>query len=168
MFVYFKHSLYVRILRKHFSYWWGARCSNENGHDDFTRLRGFSPKRQLEMQKEVGAKLIVLQLNTPGGMLNTTQHMIQKIFSSPIPIVVYVAPTGATATSAGVFLTLAGHIAAMAPGTTIGAAHPVAGDGKDIEGDMRAKAENSTIAMVKAISEQRGRNIKWAEKSRKR
>ena len=112
-----------------------------------------------------GAKLIVLQLNTPGGMLNTTQHMIQKIFSSPVPIVVYVAPTGATATSAGVFLTLAGHIAAMAPGTTIGAAHPVAGDGKDIEGDMRAKAENSTIAMVKAISEQRGRNIKWAEKS---
>ncbi|MEZ4755164.1 MAG: nodulation protein NfeD [Bdellovibrionota bacterium] len=114
---------------------------------------------------KTGAKLLIVELDTPGGMLNTTQEMIQKIFSSPIPIVIYVSPTGASATSAGVFLTLAGHVAAMAPGTTIGAAHPVAGDGKDIEGDMRAKTENSTVSMVKAISEQRGRNVEWAEKS---
>ncbi|MCB0318390.1 MAG: ATP-dependent Clp protease proteolytic subunit, partial [Bdellovibrionales bacterium] len=119
----------------------------------------------IKSAEDNNAKLIILTLDTPGGMLNTTQEMIQKIFSSKVPIVIYVSPTGASATSAGVFLTLAGHIAAMAPGTTIGAAHPVAGDGKDIEGDMRAKAENSTISMVKAISEQRGRNVKWAEQA---
>ncbi|MCO6430237.1 MAG: nodulation protein NfeD [Deltaproteobacteria bacterium] len=112
-----------------------------------------------------GARLLVLILDTPGGMLPTTQQMIQRIFKSTVPVVVYVAPTGATATSAGVFITMAGHVAAMAPGTSIGAAHPVAGDGKDIEGDMRQKAENMTIAMVRSISEQRGRNVSWAEKA---
>lgn len=112
-----------------------------------------------------GAKLIVVHLDTPGGVLSTSQEMIQNIFKSPIPIAIYVSPTGGTATSAGVFITMAGHIAAMAPGTSIGAAHPVTGEGKDIEGDMRAKAENMTIAMVKSISEQRGRNVAWAEKA---
>lgn len=122
-------------------------------------------KKSVERAHLEGAKLLVVYLDTPGGMLQTSQEMIQEIFNAPIPIVVYVSPSGATATSAGVFITLAGHIAAMSPGTTIGAAHPVAGDGKNIEGDMRAKAENMTIAMVKSISEQRGRNIQWAEKS---
>ena len=112
-----------------------------------------------------GAKLIIVKLDTPGGMLNTTQEMIQDIFNSPVPIVIYVSPSGATATSAGVFITLAGHIASMAPGTSMGAAHPVTGEGKDIEGDMRQKAENMTIAMVKSISEQRGRNLTWAEEA---
>ena len=112
-----------------------------------------------------GAKIIVVNLDTPGGVLLTSQEMVQAILNSPIPIVIYVSPSGSTATSAGVFITMAAHIAAMAPGTSIGAAHPVTGEGKDIEGDMRKKAENMTIAMVKAISEQRGRNIKWAEQS---
>ncbi len=115
--------------------------------------------------KESGAKLIIVKLNTPGGMLQTSQEMIQKIFESPIPIVIYVSPTGATAASAGVFITMAGHVAVMSPGTSIGAAHPVSSDGKDIEGDMRKKAENMTIAMVRSISERRGRNIDWAEES---
>jgi membrane-bound serine protease (ClpP class) len=112
-----------------------------------------------------GAKVLVIKIDTPGGMLNTSQEIVQEILNAPIPVIVYVSPSGATATSAGVFITLAGHIAAMAPGTSIGAAHPVAGDGKDIEGDMRKKAENMTIAMVKAISDQRGRNTAWAEKA---
>jgi len=111
------------------------------------------------------AKLVVVRLNTPGGLLDTSQSMIQAMFASPVPIVMFVSPTGGTATSAGVFLTMAGHIAAMAPGTSIGAAHPVSGDGKDIEGDMRAKAENMTVALVKSIAEQRGRNAAWAEKA---
>ena len=114
---------------------------------------------------ESGAKVLVVLLNTPGGMLQTSQEMVQELLNAPLPVVVYVHPGGGTATSAGVFITLAGHIAAMAPGTSIGAAHPVAGDGKDIEGDMRAKAENMTIAMVRSISQQRGRNVEWAEKS---
>lgn len=113
-----------------------------------------------------GAKALVVKLNTPGGMLGTSQKMIQSIFDSPVPIIVYVGPRGgSTATSAGVFITLAGHIAAMGPGTSIGAAHPVSGAGQDIEGDMRTKVENMTVAMVKSIAEQRGRNVKWAEES---
>lgn len=112
-----------------------------------------------------GAKLLIVELNTPGGIIDTSQEMIQSIFQSPIPVVVYVSPQGSMAGSAGVFITMASHVAAMAPGTSIGAAHPVQGDGKDIEGDMRLKTENMTVAMVKSIAEQRGRSAEWAEKS---
>ena len=115
--------------------------------------------------EEQHADLIVVELNTPGGMLETTQGMIQEIFRSQIPIVIYVFPQGGTATSAGVFVTMAGHIAAMSPGTSIGSATPVMGDGKDIEGDMKKKAENMTVALVKSISQQRGRNTDWVEKA---
>ena len=104
-----------------------------------------------------GAKLLVVKLNTPGGILQTTQRMIQAMFQSKVPIVVYISPTGGTATSAGVFLTMAAHVAVMAPGTSIGSAHPVSGDGKDIEGDMRKKVEEATTALVKSVTEQRGR-----------
>ncbi|NBW40848.1 nodulation protein NfeD [bacterium] len=112
-----------------------------------------------------GAKLLVVKLNTPGGILQTTQRMIQAMFQSKVPIVVYISPTGGTATSAGVFLTMAAHVAVMAPGTSIGSAHPVSGDGKDIEGDMRKKVEEATTALVKSVTEQRGRNIEWVEKA---
>jgi membrane-bound serine protease (ClpP class) len=112
-----------------------------------------------------GARLLVVVLDTPGGMLHTSQEMIQTIFAAPIPVVFFVYPAGSSATSAGVFITLAGHVAAMSPGTTIGAAHPVLGDGSDIQGDLRAKAENMTVAMVKSIAEQRGRNVEWAEQA---
>lgn len=122
-------------------------------------------ERVLEEAAAGGAKLVIVSLNTPGGLLDTTQKMIQHTFSSKVPVVIYVSPQGSTATSAGVFLTAAGHIAAMAPGTSIGAAHPVAGDGKDIEGDMRAKAENMAAALVRSVSEQRGRNTEWVEKA---
>lgn len=121
--------------------------------------------KSIKQAEEEGAKLLIIELDTPGGILNTSQEMVQHILSAPVPVVIYVSPSGGTATSAGVFITLAGHVAAMAPGTSIGAAHPVAGDGKDIEGDMRQKAEQMTIAMVKSIAEQRGRNVEWAEKS---
>jgi len=112
-----------------------------------------------------GASMVIVKLDTPGGVLQTTQEMIQSIFKSRVPVAVYVSPTGGTATSAGVFITMAAHIAAMSPGTTIGAAHPVSSEGKDIEGDMRAKAENAAISLVKAISAERGRNIEWATKA---
>jgi membrane-bound serine protease (ClpP class) len=122
-------------------------------------------KSSIKKAGEDGAKILIVELDTPGGMLNTTQEMVQEINNSDIPVVIYVTPSGATAASAGVFVTLAGHIAAMSPGTSIGAAHPVSGDGKDIEGDMRQKTENITVAMMKSISEQRGRNVTWAEKA---
>lgn len=119
----------------------------------------------LENAHSQGALVAVVTINTPGGMLQSSQEMIQTIFRASLPVILYVSPSGATATSAGVFITLAGHVAAMAPGTTIGAAHPVSGEGKDIEGDMRAKVENMTTAMVRSIAEVRGRNIAWAEKA---
>ncbi len=122
-------------------------------------------EKSIDKGQKEGAKLVVVKLNTPGGVLSTTQSMMQKIINSEIPIIIYVSPSGGTATSAGVFITMAGHIAAMAPGTSIGAAHPVAGDGKDIEGDMREKAENMATAMVRSISTERGRNVEWVEKS---
>jgi membrane-bound serine protease (ClpP class) len=119
----------------------------------------------IEAAAASGAKILIVELTTPGGLLPTTQAMVQEIFRAPIPVVVYVSPSGGSATSAGVFITLAAHVAAMAPGTTIGAAHPVSGDGSDIQGDMRAKVESMAVAMVKSVAEQRGRNVAWAEKA---
>lgn len=121
--------------------------------------------QNLEEAERAQAKLVILKLNTPGGMLTSSQQMVQALLRSKVPVAVYVSPSGGTATSAGVFITLAGHLAVMAPGTSIGAAHPVNSDGKNIEGDMRAKIENTTIAMVRSIAEQRGRNTGWAEKA---
>ena len=122
-------------------------------------------EKSIRKAENSNAKLLIVKLNTPGGVLQTTQKMITAIFQSKVPVVIYVSPTGGTATSAGVFITMAGHIAAMAPGTSIGAAHPVTGDGKDIEGDMRKKVEEMTSALVKSIASQRGRNVEWAEKA---
>ncbi|MCB0329714.1 MAG: nodulation protein NfeD [Bdellovibrionales bacterium] len=122
-------------------------------------------EKSIHRAEQSGAKLLIVKLNTPGGILQTTQKMIQRIFQSKIPVVVYISPTGGTATSAGVFITMAGHVAVMAPGTTIGSAHPVSGEGKDIEGDMRKKVEEATAALVKSVTEQRGRNIEWVEKA---
>src|ERR1044071_5700980 len=81
--------------------------------------------RSIEEAKAQGVQCLVIQLNTPGGLLDSTQKIVQSFLGSPVPVVVYVAPTGATATSAGCFITLAASVAAMAPATTIGAAHPV-------------------------------------------
>ena len=91
--------------------------------------------------------------------------MVEHLLQSKIPTAVYVYPIGGGAISAGVFVTLAGNIAAMSPGTTIGAATPVQGTGQSIEGDMKAKVENFAVSFAKAISEQRGRNFEWAEKA---
>ncbi len=112
-----------------------------------------------------GAKLVIIELSTPGGMLTSTQAIVQTLLTSRVPVVVYVSPAGGTATSAGLFVTMAAHVAAMAPGTTIGAAHPVGGQGENVEGDMRAKIENATLSMVRSIANERGRNAEWAEKA---
>lgn len=112
-----------------------------------------------------GAAALIIQLDTPGGLLNSTRTIVKDILGAPLPVIVYVAPSGAGAGSAGVFITMAGHIAAMAPGTTIGAAHPVSGSGQDISGDMREKIENFTASFSEAIAQRRGRNVEWAEKA---
>ena len=112
--------------------------------------------------KAAGARALVVQLDTPGGHLSSTQTIVKKILGAAIPVIVYVAPSGAGAGSAGVFITLAGHIASMAPGTNIGAAHPVAGAGQEIKGVMGEKMENFVASFAETIAQQRGRNAEWA------
>ncbi len=116
-----------------------------------------------------GAALIIIRLDTPGGFLEATRDIVKAILNSTIPIAVFVTPSGARAGSAGVFITMAGHIAAMSPGTNIGAAHPVTGGGKDPEKSggkhMAKKILNDTVAFVKAIAKKRHRNVEWAKKA---
>jgi membrane-bound serine protease (ClpP class) len=87
------------------------------------------------------------------------------MLAAPVPVIVYVAPSGSMAGSAGVFITMAAHVAAMAPGTSIGAAHPVGGQGEDIKGTMGEKVENATASFIEGIARQRGRNVEWAVKA---
>ena len=113
----------------------------------------------------VGARALIVQLDTPGG-LDTSMRLIIKDFTgAKVPVIVYVAPSGGRAASAGVFLTLAAHVAAMAPGTNIGAAHPVAMGGGEMDKTMKDKVENDSAAYIKSIAEQRGRNVAWAEEA---
>ncbi|MDD5139201.1 MAG: nodulation protein NfeD [Verrucomicrobiales bacterium] len=106
---------------------------------------------------------LVIQLNTPGGLLTSTEEIKQAFYASRVPIVVFVSPSGAAATSAGTFITLAADIAAMAPHTRIGAAHPVGPSGEgDTNSVMWTKAENDTASDIKSIAEKRGRNAEWA------
>ncbi len=122
-------------------------------------------RSSIETAEEAGAAALIIELDTPGGLLNSTKTIVKEILGAPLPVFVYVAPGGASATSAGVFITMAAHVAAMAPGTSIGAAHPVGGQGQDIEGDMREKVENFTVSFGGSIAERRGRNVEWAEEA---
>ena len=110
-----------------------------------------------------GAQLMVIRLDTPGGLVTSTRDIVKSIFSSEVPVAVFVAPGGARAASAGTFITMSAHIAAMAPGTNIGAASPVSGGGNQIEGDMRKKAMNDVAAFARAVASRTGRNTEWAE-----
>jgi len=109
------------------------------------------------------AQLLVFQLDTPGGLDTSMRDMIKDMNGSQVPIAVFVSPTGGRAASAGVFLTIAAHIAAMAPGTNIGAAHPVAMGGGEMDDVMKEKVENDAVAYIRSIAERRGRNVEWAE-----
>jgi membrane-bound serine protease (ClpP class) len=111
------------------------------------------------------AQALVLQLDTPGGLERSMRSIVQIILSSEVPVIVYVGPTGARAASAGVFITMAAHVAAMAPATNIGAAHPVAVGGGASDKEMLKKVENDAAAFVRSIATERGRNVEWAEKA---
>jgi len=115
--------------------------------------------------EEDGASCLVILMDTPGGLMDSMRSIVKRILTSKVPIIVYVAPSGSRAGSAGVFITLAAHIAAMAPGTNIGAAHPVQMGEKKISKEMEAKILNDTVAYIKSIAKQRGKNEKWAEKA---
>lgn len=115
------------------------------------------------------AQCLIIRLNTPGGLLDSTQVIVQTFLTSVVPVVVYVAPMGATATSAGCFITLAANVAAMAPATTIGAAHPVilggapGGGEQQLDPTMKQKLENFSISYIEAIAARRHHNIEWAK-----
>jgi membrane-bound serine protease (ClpP class) len=122
-------------------------------------------RESINRSAQEGAQALIIELDTPGGLLNSTKSIVKDILGAPLPVIVYVAPSGAGAGSAGVFITMSGHIAAMAPGTTIGAAHPVGSGGQNIEGDMREKIENFTASFSETIAQRRGRNVEWAQKA---
>lgn len=118
----------------------------------------------IDKAKKDKAECLLIHLNTPGGLLKSTRLIVSYILQSPVPIVVYVSPDGAHAGSAGVFITMAAHIAAMAPGTNIGAAHPVALQAV-MDSTMNQKATNDAAAFIRSIAQKRNRNLEWAEEA---
>ena len=119
--------------------------------------------RGISQAEEDGTTVCIIELNTPGGLLDSTERIVQSIMNADVPIVVYVSPKGAWAASAGTFITLAGHIAAMTPGTTIGAAHPVSAGGEEIPEDQMKKIVEFSAKWMRTIAEERGRNMEEAE-----
>ena len=117
----------------------------------------------LAWAEENGAQALVIALNTPGGLDTSMRLIIKDITGANIPVVVYVSPSSGRAASAGVFITMAAHVAAMAPGTNIGAAHPVDMGGGEMDNTMKEKVENDSVAYIKSIAQQRERNVAWAE-----
>jgi membrane-bound serine protease (ClpP class) len=113
-------------------------------------------KRGIRLAERDGAELLIFKLNTPGGSLDLMQDMVESIRASAVPVVVYVAPRGAMAGSAGTVITLAGHAAAMAPETAIGAASPVGPEGQELDATSAAKTKNILMATVRSLAERRG------------
>ena len=130
--------------------------------------------RALRRAESTGAQCLIVQLDTPGGLMESTRRIVKDILQAEVPVVVYVAPRGARAGSAGVFITLAAHVAAMAPGTNIGAAHPIVlpglgGDGETSKNaapnPLSEKVLNDAVAWARSLAEYRGRNADWAARA---
>ena len=127
--------------------------------------------RGLDEAADRGFSLVVIELDTPGGLVDSTRDIVTAILASPVPVVVFVAPSGARAASAGTFILLAADVAVMAPGTNVGAAHPVPlggspgepADGEETQGASTDKAAQDAAAFARSIAEERGRNVAWAE-----
>jgi len=119
----------------------------------------------IDQATQQGAQCLIIQLDTPGGLMDSMRIIVKKILASSIPVIVYVSPGGARAASAGVFITMSAHLAVMAPSTHIGAAHPVTlGEGKE-DKTMSEKIVNDTVSYIKTIAKNRGKNVDWAEKA---
>ncbi len=125
--------------------------------------------RALDSVKEKKAEALLIELDTPGGMLDATRDIVKLFLNTDVPVIVYVSPRGAHAGSAGTFITMAAHVAVMAPGTNIGAAHPISATGGDPEKEggkhLAQKVENDTVAFMESITSQRHRNAEWAKKA---
>ncbi len=122
-------------------------------------------QRALAEAAAQNARLVVIQLDTPGGLESSTREMTQAILASPVPVAVYVTPSGARAASAGLFILVASHVAAMAPSTNTGAAHPVGAGGGEIDPVMADKVVNDAAATIRSLATVRGRNAEWAERA---
>ena len=121
--------------------------------------------RGISLAEDAEARLVVIELDTPGGFSSSMREIVQRIEVADVPVAVYVSPWGARAASAGTFITMAAHIAVMAPNTSIGAAAAVNADGSDIEGTLGKKVENDSVSFIRGIAELRGRNADWAEQA---
>jgi membrane-bound serine protease (ClpP class) len=122
--------------------------------------------QSIEKAEDANAELLVIEMDTPGGLMASMHEIVKSILASEVPVAVYVAPSGSRAGSAGVFITMAAHIAAMAPSTNIGSAHPVnLGGGQDTSQVMAEKIINDAVASIRSVAEKRGRNADWAEKA---
>jgi len=120
-------------------------------------------KKLLSAAEKEGASLVVIGISTPGGLLTSTREMTTAILLSKVPVATYVSPSGSSAASAGFFVLISGDVAAMAPGTNTGAAHPVAGQGQELPKTISEKAEQDARAFIRSIARQRGRNVEKAE-----
>jgi len=121
--------------------------------------------RAISRAEDSQAKLIIIEMDTPGGLSTSMREIVQRIEATHVPLVVYVTPTGARAASAGTFITMAAHIAVMSPNTSIGAASAINSDGSDIGGTLGKKIENDAVSFIRGIAELRGRNPDWAEEA---
>jgi membrane-bound serine protease (ClpP class) len=119
----------------------------------------------IKTSEKESAQCLIIKLDTPGGLDTSMRQIIKEILNASVPIIVYVAPDGARAASAGVLITMAAHVAAMAPGTNIGAAHPVSMGGGKMSREMSEKVENDAVAYIQSIATKRKRNLEWAEKA---
>lgn len=121
--------------------------------------------RGIDKAEDEEATAVVIRLDTPGGLLSSMDDIIERILTSDVPVVVYVWPSGGQAASAGTYITYASHVAAMAPGTVIGSATPIQGNGDDIGGDLRDKLIGNSVSKIRGLAELRGRNADWGEKA---
>ena len=122
-------------------------------------------ERTLDHAEETDARAVLLRVNTPGGELEAMKRIVGRIENASTPVITWVGPAGAQAVSAGAFVTMAGHVAAMAPNTTIGAATPITATGEDVEGALGRKVTNDTVAFARGVADLHGRNADWAEEA---
>ena len=119
--------------------------------------------RGMDAAEDEDGQAVVIRLDTPGGLITSMNDIVKRVLSSEVPVIVYVSPQGGHAASAGTFITMAAHVAAMAPATRIGAATPVGSGGEEIQGPLGDKVTNDAAAQIRALAELRGRNEDWAE-----
>jgi len=142
---------------------WGNSVVKVRVDDTIQPITAEYIDRAIEHARQTNADALLIELSTPGGLLDSTRSIIQKILSSPVPVIVYVAPSGARAASAGFFILESADVAAMAPGTNTGAAHPVTLGGEKMDDTMKQKVENDSAAFMRSFVGPRGRNVALAE-----